>query len=94
MGWRNGVGMTHLGSGNNFILVLVSFGRKQPWETEQKQNPHSQGEGKSTGLHPRGTCPVDVLVTFWRMVQRPELLDIHLLRVPAVRLAGLPGGAK
>lgn len=38
VGCGNGAGMTSLGSGNNFILVLVNFGRKQPWENKQNKN--------------------------------------------------------
>lgn len=102
VGWWSGLEMANSGSGNTFMLILFSFGRKRPWGKNKSKTriPSVTGHkpahtrGKSTGPHPGGPCPVDVLVPFGRVVPTPELLDLHLIKVPEVRLALFSGWAK
>lgn len=86
VGWWNGTGMTNLGSGNTFMLVLVSTGKKRPWG---KNKTHIPRVKKDTGPHPRRHFPVSVLVAFWRMAPMPELIE-----VPEVRVAIFSGWEK
>ena len=86
--------MANSGSGNTFMLILFSFGRKRPWGKNKSKtripsvtsgHKPAHTRGKSTGPHPGGPRPVDVLVPFGRMVPMPELPDLHLIKGPEVR---------
>lgn len=62
VGWWSGPEMANSGSGNTFMLILFSFGRKNkvlPFSQvfslgkKQKQNPHSQGHWPQARPHKR-----------------------------------------
>lgn len=68
--WRK-LEWLNIGSGNTFMLVLVSIGKKRPWGKNKKQSPRTRTTS-------RGPCSVSVMVTFWRVVAMSELRDPHL----------------